>query len=149
MLRRTALIALPAVLLPLGCYNYLPRGRTELEPAMFVDVRLTPDGSDSLARYVGPEIVSLRGRYQTTTENGLALSVWSVAGRQGEVLAWRGETVVVPVMYVRSIEQRQPAGFKTVLLSGVSLSVFFVAAHAFGSSSSGSATSGGSGTGKH
>lgn len=148
MLRRTALLALPTLLLPLGCYNYLPRGRTELEPAMYVDVRLTQDGSDSLSQYLGPQIVSLRGFYQMKTEAGLKLSVWQVAGRQGEVLQWRGETVVVPEAYVGSIEERRSARFKTVLLGGVFLSGFFLAAHAFGSSASGSGMPNGSGTGK-
>jgi hypothetical protein len=148
MLRRTARLALPTLLLLPGCYNYLPRGRTELEPAMYVDVRLTQDGSDSLSQYLGPEIVSVRGIYQTKTETGLKLSVWQVAGRQGEVLQWRGETVVVPEIYVNSIQQRQSARFKTALLSGVFLSGFFVAAHAFGSSASSSGMPNGSGTGK-
>jgi hypothetical protein len=123
--------------------------RTELEPAMYVDVRLTQDGSDSLSQYLGPAIVSVRGIYQTKTEAGLKLSVWQVAGRQGEVLQWRGETVIVPEAYVGSIEQRKSARFKTALLSGVFLSGFFVAAHAFGSSSSGSGSIPGMGTGKH
>lgn len=147
-MRRTALLLLPAVLLPLDCYNYLPRGRTELEPAMYVDVRLTQDGSDSLSQYLGPEIVSVRGIYQMKTETGLKLSVWQVAGRQGEVLQWRGETVIVPEAYVGSIEQRKSARFKTALLSGVFLSGFFVAAHAFGSSASSSGMPNGSGTGR-
>ncbi|HKE91388.1 MAG TPA: hypothetical protein VKB45_13730 [Gemmatimonadales bacterium] len=149
MVRRIVWLLLPAVLPSVGCYNYLPRGRTELEPAMYVDVRLTRDGSDSLSQYLGPEIVSVRGIYQMKTETGLKLSVWQVAGRQGEVLQWRGESVIVPEIYVNSIQQRRSAGFKTALLSGVFLSGFFVAAHAFGSSATGSGMFNGTGTGKH
>src|SRR5690242_19502655 len=129
-----------------GCYNYLPLRRSGLEPATFVAVTLTDDGSEELAPYVGPNVYVVRGRVAGTTERGVTLSVFDVETRRGTLLEWKGENLVVPSEFVRSLEQRQSAAGKTVLLAGVSLAGFFAAYAAFGPGVGG-ATPPGSGTG--
>ena len=129
-----------------GCYNYLPLRRSGLEPATFVAVTLTDAGSEELAPYVGPNVYVVRGRVAGTTEREVTLSVFEVETRRGAVLEWKGENLVVPGEFVRSLEQRQTATGKTVLLAGVSLAGFFAAYAAFGPGVGG-ATPPGSGTG--
>lgn len=129
-----------------GCYNYLPLRRSRLEPATFVAVTLTDAGSEELAPYVGPNVYVVRGRFVGSTEHGLTLSVFQVETRRGTQLEWKGENVVVPSEFVRSLEQRQAAAGKTVLLAGVSLAGFFAAYAAFGPGIGGT-TPAGSGSG--
>ena len=129
-----------------GCYNYLPLRRSRLEPATFVAVTLTDAGSEELAPYVGPNVYVVRGRYVGSTERGLTLSVFEVETRRGTLLEWKGENVVVPNEFVRSVEQRQTAAGKTALLAGVSLAGFFAAYAAFGPGIGGT-TPAGSGSG--
>jgi hypothetical protein len=125
-----------------GCYNYLPLRRSHLVPATYVAVTLTDAGSEELTAYVGPNVYVVRGRFVGSTERGLALSVFEVETRRGAVLEWKGENVVVPGEFVRSLEERQSATGKTVLLAGVSLAGFFAAYAAFGPGVSGTTSSG-------
>ena len=137
-----------AALLQAACYNYVPRQRSQLEPSMYVAVTLTSEGSDALAQYLGPDVAVVRGIFQGVREQGYGLSVWSVMGHRGEVLAWKGETVSVPRLFVRSVEERQPSRSKSILLGVAFLGGFFTVTRAFGLGSSGSSpTVSGSGTG--
>ena len=145
MASRVAVLAVVAWL-QAGCYNYAPLRRSELVAAAYLAVMLTETGSEELAPYIGPNILVVRGRFLSVTDRGLVLSVAGVESRRGDVLEWKGETVMVPVEFVRSLEQRQSATGKTVLLAGAGLAGFFMAYEAFGAGSSGT-TSGGSGGG--
>jgi hypothetical protein len=135
-----------AVTLQAACYNYAPLRRSELSPSTYLAVTLTEAGSEELARYIGPNVLVVRGRFLSATERGLILSVSAVENRRGDVLEWNGESVGVPGEFVRSLEERHPARGKTVMLAGVSLAGFFVAYAAFGPGVGGAA-SGGSGPG--
>lgn len=128
-----------------GCYNYLPLRRSSLTPSRYLALTLTDAGSEELAPYLGPEVLVVRGRFLSTTERGLAISVGAVELRQGDILEWKGETVVVPGEFVRGLEERQVARGKTVLLAGASLLGMVVAYQALGPGSSGGSGGGGSG----
>jgi hypothetical protein len=130
----------------LGCYNYAPLRRSELVPATFLAVMLTETGSEELAPYIGPNVLVLRGRFLSASDRGLNLSVAGVENRRGDVVEWKGETVMVPAEFVRSLEERHGATGKTVLLAGAGLAGFFVAYAAFGPGASGT-TPGGAGSG--
>jgi hypothetical protein len=145
MVSRIAVLAAVASL-QLGCYNYAPLRRSELVPATYLAVMLTETGSEELAPYIGPTVLIVRGRFLSASDRGLLLSVSGVENRRGDVLEWKGETVLVPAEFVRSLEERQAAAGKTVLLAGAGLAGFFVAYAAFGPGTSG-ATSGGVGGG--
>jgi hypothetical protein len=136
-------LVIAAVVVQVGCYNYVPLRRAALAPAAYVVVTLTDAGSEELARYLGPNVYAVRGRFLSATERGLLLSVNAVESRPGDILEWRGETVVVPGEFVRSLEERHPAASKTVLLAGASLAGFFAAYAVFGPGASGSTVSGG------
>jgi hypothetical protein len=141
---RYAWFVIAAALFEAGCYNYLPRP-AELEPAMYLAVTLTDTGSEALGQYVGPGVKVVRGHLVRDMDQGLAISVLSVETRRGAVLEWRGETVVVPREFVRSVAERQLGRAKTILFAGVSLAGFFAAYAAFGPGASGASGSGSGG----
>jgi hypothetical protein len=146
---RTALAA-AAASLQVACYNYEPMRRSALVPSAYLAVTLTPTGSDELARYLGPNVLVVRGRFLRMTERGLSLSVKSVEVSPGALLAWQGETVVVPQEFVWSVEQRRAARGKMALLAGASFLGVLIVSQLFGAGSSGTATGGtGSGPSPH
>jgi len=140
---RSTMMLLGAISLQAACYNYLPLGRSHLVPSTYVALTLTEAGSEELAPYIGPDVLVVRGRFLTATERGLALSVAGVETRRGEILEWKGETVVVPGEFVRGMEERRVARSKTVLLAGASVAGFLMAYAAFGPGVSGTSPSGG------
>ncbi len=142
--RIAALVALTSFLG--GCYNYAPLRRSQLAPTTYLAITLTEAGSEELAPYLGPNVLTVRGHFLGTSERGFLMSVAAIENRRGDILEWNGETVMVPGEFVRSLEQRQPAAGKTVLLAGAGLAGFFVAYAAFGPGASG-ATSGAVGGG--
>jgi len=142
---RIAVLAAVASL-QVGCYNYAPLRRSELVPATYLAVMLTETGSEELAPYIGPNVLVVRGRFLSAGDRGLLLSVDGVENRRGDVVEWKGETVMVPAEFVRSLEERHGAAGKTVLLAGAGLAGFFVAYAAFGPGVNG-ATPGGAGGG--
>jgi hypothetical protein len=125
-----------------GCYNYLPLGRARLAPSTYLAVTLTETGSEELARYLGPDVLVVRGRFLSATEGGLVLSVVSVETRRGHLSPWKGETVTVPGDFVRRIEERRVARAKTLLFAGASVAGFLAAYAAFGPGASGTTPSG-------
>jgi len=126
-----------AAALQVRCYNYLPLRRSSLVPSAYLSITLTDAGSEELGPYLGPGVLVVRGRYLGATERGMAISVSSVELARGQILEWRGETVVVPGEFVRGVEERQVAHSKAVLLAGASLVGFVLAYEAFGPGSSG------------
>jgi len=144
MASRVAVLAAIASL-HVGCYNYAPLRRSELVPTTYLAVMLTETGSQELAPYIGPSVLVVRGRFLGAGDRGLVLAVDGVENRRGDILEWKGETVMVPAEFVRSLEERQAAAGKTVLLAGAGLAGFFVAYAAFGPGASGATPAGGGG----
>lgn len=133
MLARASVV-LAAAAFQAGCYNYLAERRAGLAPASYVAVTLTESGSDELARYLGPDVLVVRGRYLGATTDGLSLSlsVESVESRRGDIARWAGEPVVVPGEFVRRVEERHSAKSKTALLAGTAVAGAIVLYRAFG-----------------
>ncbi len=104
---------------------------------MYLAVTLTEAGSEDLARYIGPDVGVVRGRFQSTSERGLTLSVSQVELRRGDVLSWQGETVVVPRAFVASLEERRVSRGRMVLLAGGSILALLATYQAFGSGGGG------------
>src|SRR5690242_21092123 len=52
-----------AACLTIGCYNYLPVGRSHLAPATDLAITLTETGSVELERYLGRDVHVVRGHY--------------------------------------------------------------------------------------
>jgi len=136
-MRGLAVLGVSLTLLQVGCYNYLPLSRSHLVPSTYLAVTLTESGSEELAPYLGPNVLVVRGRFLSTTERGLALSVAAVENRRGNSFEWKGESVVIPGEFVRSVEERRVARSKTVLLAGASVAGFLITYAAFGPGASG------------
>ena len=136
-MRGLAVLGVSLTLLQVGCYNYLPLSRSHLVPSTYLAVTLTESGSEELAPYLGPNVLVVRGRFLSTTERGLALSVAAVENQRGNVFEWKGESVVIPGEFVRRVEERRVARSKTVLLAGASVAGFLITYAAFGPGASG------------
>ena len=128
-----------------GCYIYRPLAAPVPEPATYMAVTLTEAGSEDLARYIGPDVRVVRGRFQSTSERGLSMSVSQVELRRGDVLSWQGETVVVPRAFVASLEERRVSRGRMVLLAGGSILALLATYEAFGSAGGGVPAPGGPG----
>lgn len=126
-----------------GCYNYEPVARLELVPQTFLQVTLTDLGTDTLTRYLGPDVRLVRGRVLRGGIEQVVLSVASVENRRGANFSWQGETVVVPGEFVRGLEARHPARAKSALLTLVSIAGFVITYTAFGPGAGGTTPSGG------
>src|SRR2546429_4136717 len=98
-----------------------PRSTLFPYTTLFRSVTLTDAGSEDLARYIGPDVRVVRGRFQSTSERGLTVSVSQVELRRGDVLSWQGESVVVPRAFVASLEERRVSRGRIVLLAGGSI----------------------------
>ncbi len=125
-----------------ACYTYAPL-QTQPEPGVYVAVTLTDSGSETLTRYLGPNVMVVRGRYLATGDRGLLVSVSSVETQQGDELSWAGETVTLPAGCIASIEARRLAKGPSALLAGASVAGLVATVGAF--SLLGGGSSGGSG----
>jgi len=118
-MRRLPLVA--AVLwVAAGCYNYHPLTAPSPVEGSWVAATLTDAGSADLARYLGPDVFVVRGRYLGSGDGGgVVVSVASVELKRGTDVAWAGETIVLPRDAVASLDVRSLAKGRTVLLAGV------------------------------
>ncbi len=119
-MRTTILIGL--LCLSAGCYNYNPLTTPSPEPGTYVAVSLNDAGSDELARYLGPSVFLVRGRYlgpSEGSEGGLLVSVSAVETKRGDELSWKGETVALPTDFITSLEVRRLSKGRSLLLAGI------------------------------
>jgi hypothetical protein len=114
-----------------GCYNYNPLTTPSPEPGTYVAVTLTEQGSENLARSVGPNAFIVRGRYLGDGEQGMLLSVSSVEDKRGIAQSWQGETVTVPADAVASLDVRKLAKGRSILLASLSAGGVVVTTVAF------------------
>jgi hypothetical protein len=113
-------ILMTAACLTAGCYNYSPLATPTPEAGTYVAVTLTSVGSQDLARYLGPSVFVVRGRYlRESDDGGLVVSVSSVERQRGDELPWAGENVALPNSAIASLEVRRLARGRSLLLAGV------------------------------
>src|SRR3989442_3653465 len=115
----------PAILigvlcLTTACYSYNPLTTPSPDPGVYVSVTLNDAGSVDLARYLGPSIFLVRGRYLgPSDQGGLLVSVSSVETKRGDGYSWQGETVTLPTDAIASLDVRRLAKGRSLLLAGV------------------------------
>lgn len=114
-----------------GCYSYSPLTTPSPEAGSYVAVTLSDAGSEALARYVGPDVFVVRGRYLSSGERGLLVSVSSVETKRGAELSWQGETVTLPTDAIASLDVRRLAKGRSILLAGVGAGGLVVTTLAF------------------
>lgn len=110
------MVPLLALTLFTGCYSYT---RVAAPPSVGADVEveLTDAGSAELARLVGPNVVSLRGRVLELGPDTVSLSVESILKRTGVDEYWSRESLGVPRTSIASIATRKFSAGKTGMLA--------------------------------
>lgn len=126
-----------------GCYRYTPLATTDPAPGARIAVDLTPAGTDTLARFVGPNVIGIEGRVVQAAGSDLLLAVSVVRKRNGEEDFWKGETVSIPRGTISGLRQRRLATGRTLLLAGA----VAVAGATVGAAASGGSSGGGGGGG--
>jgi len=129
MMRAAIVIATACV--TAACYDYNPLTTPSPEPGTYVAATLTDSGAEELARYLGPNVFVVRGRYLGDSDRGLLVSVSSVETKGGNELGWAGETVALPVNSIASLEVRRLAKGRSVLLAGVGVTGLVATTAAF------------------
>src|SRR2546428_2335767 len=90
-----------------GCYFYEPLRTTQPQVGTRVAAELTGYGSDTLARYVGPSVTSVRGYVVSAENTNVVLSVTSVTDRYGQEQSWRGGRADDPRPAVHDLQPRE------------------------------------------
>jgi hypothetical protein len=114
-----AAIVLVAACSAAGCYNYNPLTTPSPDTGSYLAVTLNDAGSARLARYLGPDVFLVRGRYVGQADSALLLSVSSVETKRGEEMSWQGETVTLPRDAIAALDVRRLAKGRSLLLAGV------------------------------
>lgn len=127
----------------LGCYKYVPVATTDPAPGARIAIALTPAGSDTLARLVGPRVTAIEGRMLQGGGSELLLAVAVVRKDRGEEDFWKGETVSIPRNVIAGVQQRRLSTSRTLLLAGVVAALGVTAGAAAGSGGSGGGGGGG------
>lgn len=124
-----------ASLLLCGCYVSVPVNTPSPAIGTKVEVQLTDDGSQSLARYLGRNVTGVDGRLVSANDSSLSLSVSQVSLSDGDDQFWKGEQVALPRNTIATIRQKKLSVWRSGLLAGALLAAVATA----GSISSGGA----------
>lgn len=122
---------LSAVYATAACYNYKPLTTVNPEQGSYVAATLTDIGSQELARYVGPNVFVVRGRYIGDSDQGFVVAVTAVELQRGDELPWAGERVTIPNSYVASVEVRRLSTGRSLLLAGIGAGGLVITSLAF------------------
>jgi hypothetical protein len=150
MLRRLArgcLALAPAA--AAGCYSYVPLDSAPA-PGIGVQVDLNDVGRVDLASAVGPDVNSLIGVIESTSDTGFVVRVAQVVGEYGGVTRWEGERIAIKPSDVRSIGARRFSVGRTAVataLAGAGFVAFVMSENLSGAGGAPPQTSG-SGGGK-
>lgn len=112
----TRLFPLVALVLLGGCYSY-SRVASPPSAGTDVEVELTDAGAADLARLVGPNVVSIRGRVNELGSDTLLLAVESVLKRSGTDEFWSKEPLPIPRISIASIATRKFSAARSGLLA--------------------------------
>lgn len=132
-----------------ACYAYQPSTTATPTPQSRVRVRLTPEGTRELARYLGPRVETVDGTFTGTAPDGaMTVAVDWVQLSTGARQAWNGEgTVTIPAAYVTGVQQRTlqrgPTIFAALALAGALVAISAIALNTGGSQGGGDGGGGG------
>ena len=101
-----------------GCYYYQPLATPDPTPGTYLSATITDTGADHLARTIGPDVRSVRGRLVSSDSARLTLAVMGVSLHHGENITWKGEAVTVNREYLVQLDQRRLAKGRTILIAG-------------------------------
>lgn len=112
----TRIFLLAALALLTGCYSY---SRVAAPPSAGTDVEIefTDAGSAELARLIGPNVVSVRGRVAEMGSDTLRVAVESVLKRSGTDEYWSKESLAIARPQIASISTRRFSAGRSGLLA--------------------------------
>lgn len=121
----TRLFPLVALVLFGGCYSY---SRVAGSPAVGsdIEVELTDAGAADLARLVGPNVVSIRGRVNEIEPDTMHLAVASVMKRSGVDEYWSKESVAVARANIASVATRKFSAGRSAMLALTAIGGAFI-----------------------
>jgi len=99
-----------------GCFSYAhtpgpaPLGRD-------VEIELTDAGSANMARLVGPNVISIRGRTTEVRGDSLHLAVESILKRRGTDELWSNEPLAIAHSDISSVSTRRFSVARSSLLA--------------------------------
>jgi hypothetical protein len=117
MLRRLARgsLALAPAVLP-ACYHYVPV-ESSPAPGVRVEVQLNDAGRVGMESAVGPEVGTIQGVLESSSDTGFVVRLTQVWGEYGGVTKWEGEPVAIRPNYVRSMRERRFSTTRTVIVA--------------------------------
>jgi|GEM_PF-1653738 len=136
-----------AALLLAGCFSYVPYEHLTPRQGDHVTADLTPDGSQDLARLVGPRVGSLRGQVVNADTDRMLLSVSSTTNFDDETTYWKGEEVPVPMGGVDHLLAKKFSVGRTILVTAAFVTVGVLGAKILTSVDKGGNTQNGGGGG--
>lgn len=101
-----------------GCFNNVPLQGNDPAPRSRVVVRLTPGGSDEVARQVGPRVVAIEGDVGEVHDDAIQMFVRVTEEQSGVDAPWRGESVTIPRSAIASVEERTLSRRRSILMVG-------------------------------
>lgn len=107
-----------AALVLSGCYVTVPLANPHPDPGTKLRVQLTDAGTDQLARYLGPGVITVDGRLVQNSDSALALSVTQVSMRSGQDQFWKGETVNLPRTAISTVQERKLSRVRSLIIAG-------------------------------
>jgi hypothetical protein len=127
-----------------ACYSNVPIQLSTAQPNTKLVVALTDQGSDSLARYLGPGVATVGGKLLQNNDTGVSLAVTTLTMRSGAEQFWKGETVALPKYSIGTVQERKLSKPRTILLSAAIVALgFTVKLSGVGSSNNGKNGTGG------
>lgn len=121
----TRIFPLVALVLFGGCYSY---SRVGASPAIGsdIEVELTDAGAADLARLVGPNVVSIRGRVNELAPDTVHLAVESVMKRSGVDEYWSKESLAVSRVNIASVATRKFSAGRSAMLALTAIGGAFI-----------------------
>jgi hypothetical protein len=96
-----------AVLLP-ACYRYVPESAPEPVLGGSYRAHLTPGGSQTLARYLGSDVVSFEGRFLSATDTAYLVSMAQTMSKLHQrPVIWTGDQLSIPRGTIATFERRE------------------------------------------
>lgn len=129
--RAVAVSLLPVMLLA-GCYTHVPLQGRDPAPSTRVVVRLTPAGTEEMARQVGPRVVSIEGDVTAVREGGVQVLARGTTDQAGSTTIWNGEQVEIPRAAIAGMDTRTLSRSRSVLIAGAIVAAALIVASAFG-----------------
>jgi len=124
----------------LGCYTVEPLVGVSHSGQALV-VQITDTGSTQLARYLGPGVSIINGRFIGASDDTLRLAVSSTETRTGDVHFWQGEQISLARNLVATLSEKKLSGLRSALATGAVLAGAALLKLGFGGSGSSGKTS--------